>query len=290
MKAAVIGLGAMGAGMAANLHRAGRLAGAWNRTRARGETLAAEHGFALADSPESAAAGAEVIITCVSADSDLLEVIGRLQPALEAGQIVLDTSTVSAATARQAAGQLGAAGIHFLDGPVSGGKEGAQKGTMVMMIGGEPALIDRIRPVLEVIAGKVEHMGPVGAGQATKAVNQIMVAGINQAVTEALAFAGAQGLDLDKVIALLGGGAAGNWFLNHRGPTMVRDTYAPGFKMALHQKDLRICQAMAAEQAVSLPCVEMTLVHYQRLIEAGHGEEDISALFRLKKALFAEND
>ncbi|MEJ2577118.1 MAG: NAD(P)-dependent oxidoreductase, partial [Gammaproteobacteria bacterium] len=177
-------------------------------------------------------------------------------------------------------------GVHFLDGPVSGGKEGAEKGTMVMMLGGDAALVDRLRPLLAVITGKIEHMGPVGSGQATKAVNQIMVAGINQAVGEALAFGGAQGLDLDKVIDLLGGGAAGNWFLAHRGPTMVRGTFNPGFKVALHYKDLKICQSMAADRHVTLPCVEMTLLHYQRLMESGHGEEDISALYRQKKALF----
>jgi 3-hydroxyisobutyrate dehydrogenase len=286
MKAAIIGLGAMGAGMAANLHRAGMLAGAWNRTRARGEAIAAAHGFALADSPETAVAEADVVITSVSADADLLEVIDRLQPALQSGRIVLDTSTVNAATARAAAARLGTTGVHFLDGPVSGGKEGAEKGTMVMMLGGDAALVDRLRPLLAVITGKIEHMGPVGSGQATKAVNQIMVAGINQAVGEALAFGGAQGLDLDKVIDLLGGGAAGNWFLAHRGPTMVRGTFNPGFKVALHYKDLKICQSMAADRHVTLPCVEMTLLHYQRLMESGHGEEDISALYRQKKALF----
>jgi 3-hydroxyisobutyrate dehydrogenase len=178
--------------------------------------------------------------------------------------------------------------VHFLDGPVSGGKEGAEKGTMVMMLGGEAELVERLRPLLAVITRRIDHMGPVGAGQATKAVNQIMVAGINQAVTEALAFGEAQGLDVDKVIGLLGGGAAGNWFLDHRGPTMVRDTFAPGFKLALHHKDLKICQAMAADDEATLPCVEMTLLHYQRLIEAGHGDEDISALFRLKRSLFAK--
>jgi 3-hydroxyisobutyrate dehydrogenase len=290
MQTAVIGLGAMGAGMAANLHRAGLLACAWNRTPARAEAAAAPHGYRLAATLEEAAASAELVITSVSADQDLFEVAGRLKPALQPGAVVLDTSTVSADAARRVAADLAGVGVDFLDGPVSGGKEGAEKGTMVMMVGGDPAVLERIRPALEVITGKLAHMGPVGAGQATKAVNQIMVAGINQAVTEALAFGGAQGLDLDKVIELLGGGAAGNWFLSHRGPTMIRDTFTPGFRLALHHKDLKICQAMAAAQQVQLPCVEMTLVHYQRLMEAGYGDEDISALFRSKKALFAPQD
>jgi len=134
----------------------------------------------------------------------------------------------------------------------------------------------------------VTHMGPVGAGQATKAVNQIMAAGINQAVTEALAFGQAMGLDMRKVIDVVGGGAAGNWFLSHRGPTMVEDVFKPGFKVALHHKDLSICKRMAAGLNVALPVVEMTLVHYQRLMQAGYGEEDISALYRLKREMFAK--
>lgn len=290
MKATIIGLGAMGAGMAANLHRAGMLAGAWNRTRSRGQAAAAANGYPLAETAAEAVRGADLVITSVSADHDLLEIIDQLRPALQAGQIVLDTSTVNAATAREAALRLEDAGVPFLDGPVSGGKEGAEKGTMVMMLGGDPDLIERLQPLLEVITSKTAHMGPVGAGQATKAVNQIMVAGINQSVTEALAFGGAHGLDLDKVIELLGGGAAASWFLSHRGPTMVRDSFAPGFRLALHHKDLRICQSMAADHGVQLPCVEMTLLHYQRLMEAGHGDEDISALFRTKKALFEGGD
>lgn len=288
MKTAIIGLGAMGAGMAANLHKAGLLAGAWNRTRSRGEAAARAGGYALAADLQDAVRDAELVITSVSADRDLLEMTERLKPLLRPGRVLLDTSTVSAETARRAAASLAEVPIGFLDGPVSGGKEGAEKGTMVMMLGGDPALVERIRPALAVITSKIDHMGPVGAGQATKAVNQVMVAGINQAVTEALAFGRAQGLDTDKVIDLLGGGAGGSWFLTHRGPTMVKGVFEPGFRLALHYKDLKICQAMAAEHDVSLPCVEMTLVHYQRLIEAGHGDEDISALFRAKQALFEE--
>lgn len=286
MKTVVIGLGAMGAGMAVNLHNAGQLHCAWNRTPARGQALAERCGLRLADDLESAVADAELVITSVSTDDDLREVCARIKEHMPADGILLDTSTVAVGTARAVAADLGDAGIAFLDGPVSGGKEGAEQGTMVMMVGGDAAVLERIRPVLATITGRVEHMGPVGAGQATKAVNQIMVAGINQAVTEALAFGRAQGLDLDKAIDLLGGGAAGNWFLAHRGPTMIQDSYAPGFRVALHHKDLKIVQAMAGEQQVQLPVVEMTLVHYQRLMERGHGDEDISALYRLKQTLF----
>lgn len=129
-------------------------------------------------------------------------------------------------------------------------------------------------------------MGPVGAGQATKAVNQLMAAGINQAVTEALAFANALELPLGKVIEVTGSGAAGNWFLDHRGPTMTQGKYDPGFRVALHHKDLTICKHMAEQFDVALPVVEMTLIHYRRLMAAGYGDEDISALFREKLGLF----
>jgi 3-hydroxyisobutyrate dehydrogenase len=286
MKTVVIGLGAMGAGIAANLHKADHLHCAWNRTAARGEALVAQCGLTLAADIPSAVAEAELVITSVSTDNDLREVCTALKRHMPRGSVLLDTSTTATGTAREVATDLAEVGIHFLDAPVSGGKEGAEKGTMVMMVGGDAAVLEPLLPVLEHITSRVEHMGPVGAGQATKAVNQVMVAGINQAVTEALAFGQSQGLDMDKAIDLLSGGAAGSWFLKVRGPTMIHDSYAPGFRVALHHKDLKICQAMAAEQGVQLPMVEMTLVHYQRLMEAGHGDEDISALFREKKTLF----
>jgi 3-hydroxyisobutyrate dehydrogenase len=288
MKATVLGLGAMGAGIAGNLYRAGHLTQAWNRSDERGRAAAQRHGFELAASAETAAAQADLVITAVSADSDLLEVVARIAPSMHAGSIVMDTSTVSIDTARQAEDRLRAHGLHFLDAPVSGGKEGAEKGTMVMMVGGDPDVLEPLRPVLEAISGKVVHMGPVGSGQATKAVNQIMCAGINQAVTEALAFGQHQGLDMEKVIDVVSRGAAGNWFVAHRGPTMTRGQFDPGFRVALHLKDLKICQAMLAADQVQLPMVEMTLVHYDRLVEAGHGDEDISALYRLKRSLFDE--
>jgi 3-hydroxyisobutyrate dehydrogenase len=144
-------------------------------------------------------------------------------------------------------------------------------------------------PVLESISRKVVHMGAVGSGQATKAVNQIMCAGINQAVTEALAFGQHQGLDMDKAVDVVSSGAAGNWFVEHRGRSMTRGMFDPGFRVALHHKDLKICQAMLASDDVQLPMVETTLVDYERLMADGHGDEDISALYRVKRPLFGED-
>jgi len=286
MKTGVIGLGAMGAPMARNLHAAGYLAAVWNRSPDKALRLHADTGVPVAASPAALAQACELIILSVSADADVLEVIAALKPGLRAGAVVLDTSTVSRATAQQAAALLPAA--TFLDAPVSGGIEGARNGTLAMMAGGDAGVLERIRPVLDCIAGRIEHMGPVGAGQATKAVNQVMAAGINQAVTEALAFAEALGLPLDKVIEVVGSGAAGNWFLDHRGPAMTKGRFDPGFRVALHHKDLAICKEMAAAFGVSMPVVEMTLIHYRRLMQAGFGDEDISALFREKRGLFAK--
>jgi len=286
MKTGIIGLGAMGAPMARNLHAAGYLVSVWNRSADKAARLHADTSVIIAATPVELARQCELVILSVSADADVLEMIEALKPGLQEGTVVLDTSTVSRTTAQQAAALL-----HpqtFLDAPVSGGIEGARNGTLAMMVGGDADVLDRIRPVLDSIAGRVEHMGPVGAGQATKAVNQVMAAGINQAVTEALAFAEALGLPLDKVIEVVGSGAAGNWFLSHRGPSMSKGKFDPGFRVALHHKDLAICKAMAAELGVSMPVVEMTLIHYRRLMQAGFGDEDISALFREKRGLFAK--
>ena len=288
MNTAFIGLGAMGRGMAANLQRAGHLDRAWNRTRARVQELAKEHGIALAETPAEAVRGCALVITCVSADTDLQQVVDALLPGLEPGAVLVDCSTVGADTARAVAEKIRGAGCSFLDAPVSGGVEGARNATLAMMVGGDAAVLERVRPVLAAMAARIVHMGPVGAGQATKAVNQIMVAGINQAVTEALAFGTAQGLDAERLIEVISQGAAGNWFLDHRGASMTGGRFDPGFKVALHHKDLRICRAMAGTTRLSV--VEQTLCDYQRLLDQGHGDEDISALYRIKRDLFIVDD
>ncbi len=286
MKAGVIGMGAMGSGMARNLARAGLLAAVWNRTPERAREIADELDVMAADSPATLAEACDVIITCVSRDEDVLEVMDAIAPALSAGKTVMDTSTIAVETARAAAEKVAATGAGFLDAPVSGGKEGAQNGQLVFMVGGDPDVFDRLKPAFDAMGKSTTHMGETGSGQATKAVNQIMAAGINQAVTEALAFGQTSGLDMDKVIEVVSGGAAGNWFLQMRGPTMVRGTFEPGFKLGLHHKDLTICRHMLDNMNVALPIVEMTLKHYERLMEAGHGDEDISALYRDKRAMF----
>jgi 3-hydroxyisobutyrate dehydrogenase len=289
MKTGVIGLGAMGAPMARNLHRTGYLAAVWNRSMDKSRQLADELDVPVAVEPAALAQNCDLIILSVSADADVLEIIEAMLPGVRAGTVIVDTSTISRDTAREAAARLRKVRAEYLDAPVSGGMEGARNGTLAMMVGGDAAVLNQVRPVLDAIAGRVEHMGPVGAGQATKAVNQVMAAGINQAVSEALAFAGALDLPLDKVIEVVGSGAAGNWFLAHRGPTMTRGNYEPGFRVALHHKDLAICKQMAGQFDVALPVVEMTLIHYRRLMEAGLGDLDISALHHEKQGMFASD-
>jgi 3-hydroxyisobutyrate dehydrogenase len=290
MRTGFVGLGAMGLPMARNLHRAGLLAAVWNRSAAKAQAFSAETGVAAAGSLAELAEICEAVVTCVSADADVLTVTDALGASLAAGAVVMDCSTVAADTAREAAARLAAHDAEFLDCPVSGGTEGARDGTLSIMVGGEAAALQRARPVLEALGRNIVHMGPAGAGQAAKATNQIMVAGINQAVTEALAFGQAQGLPMDRLIAALEKGAAANWFLSHRGPTMVEGRYPLGFKVALHAKDLEICRRMAEADGARLPLIEMTLKHYARLLDAGSTEEDISALFRLKSDMFARGD
>ena len=284
MKTGVIGLGAMGSGMALNLHKAGHLHGVWNRTRGKAERIAGQTGVILFESPAGLASECELVLLCVSRDADVLEMVEQVATTAKAGTVVVDTSTVSSATARQAAEILAETGVDFLDCPVSGGVEGAKNGTLAMMAGGDAGVLARAEDALCSIAATVTLIGPTGSGQACKAVNQIMCAGINQAVTEALAFGEAMGLDMNKVVDVVAKGAAGNWFLDHRGKTMLVDDNGTGFKLNLHHKDLSICRAMMQElDRDSLPLVDMTLGHYEQLMEQGYGDEDISALYRLKR-------
>lgn len=287
MRVGFLGLGAMGVPMARNLHRAGMLEGVWNRSAEKARTLASELAIDAATDPATLAARCEALVLCVSADADVLEVMGQLAPAVRADTLVIDCSTVSADTARRAATLLSARGAAFLDCPVSGGVEGAQKGSLAIMCGGHESDFERARPVLEAMGRTVRLFGAHGAGQATKATNQIMCAGIIRAVAEAMAFARAQQLPLDQVVETLGQGAGSSWYFVNRAPFMIREHFPAGFRVRLHEKDLRICRDMAAASGVVLPVVEDVLREYAELIRRGHGDEDISAMYRLKHELFA---
>jgi 3-hydroxyisobutyrate dehydrogenase len=286
MRTGFVGLGAMGTHMARNLKRAGLLAAVWNRSSGKAKALAAELEVDVPTTLAELAAGCDAIVSCVSADADVLEVTRALVPALRSGALMLDCSTVSGETARQAAELLEPRGADFLDCPVSGGVEGARDATLAIMVGGKPEAFERAQPILQALGRTIAHFGPVGSGQAAKATNQIMCAGIIEAIAEAMAFARAQGLPLDKLIDTLGKGAGSSWYFVHRAPNMARGSYPAGFRVRLHEKDLGICHDMVARFGVALPVVERMRAEYAELIARGYGDEDISATFRLKEELF----
>ena len=276
----------MGVGMARNLAKAGLLHGLWNRSADKAHALGAETGAHIAADPAALAADNDVVVICVSADADVLGVVDALLPGAHPGLIVIDCSTVSAGAAREASARLARRGAAFLDCPVSGGVEGARDGILAIMCGGTAEAFEAARPVLEAMGRTITHMGPTGYGQSTKATNQIMCAGVIQAVAEAMAFAKAEGLPLEKVIETLGKGAGSSWYFVNRAPFMARGSFPAGFRVRLHDKDLGICHDMAAVHGVELPVVEVTRGHYRQLMESGHGDEDISTIFQLKDAMF----
>lgn len=279
----LVGLGAMGEPMARHLHAAGLLAAVWNRSRDKAARFAAESGVALPETLAELAGICDVVVTCVSADQDVLEVVDALCAGLKPGALVIDTSTVAPATARSAAQRLAGIGVDFTDAPLTGGVEGARNGTLSVLVGGTPAAFARAQPVLATFGRRVVRFGDVGAGQATKAVNQVMVAGIAEAVCEGLALAERMGLDTGALIDTLGNGAAGTWFMDKRGRTMLAGEFDVGFKLRLLHKDLGIVAALAEDAGIALPTAAAARADYARLLEAGHGDEDISSLIRLKR-------
>ena len=278
----------MGAHMARSLHRAGLLTGVWNRTAEKSLALAAELKVIAFKSLEELAGNCEAVVICVSADDDLRAVVAGLEAGLSPNMIVMDCSTVAATTEREMHQRLDALGVGFLDCPVSGGVEGARQATLAIMAGGDEAVFARAQPILEKMGKAVAYMGRSGLGQAAKATNQIMCAGIIQAVGEAMAFAHAEGLPLNRVIDVLGKGAGSSWYFVNRAPFMANNNFPAGFRVRLHDKDLRICRDMAALRGAVLPVVESTLEEYEKLIAQGFGDEDISAIYRLKTKLYPE--
>lgn len=282
--AGFIGLGAMGAPMARHLATAGRLAAVWNRSPDKAQAQAAELGIAAASDPAALARRVDVIFLCVSADADVLAMGQALLPGLRAGQVVIDTSTVSRDTARAMADLLRPLGVDFLDAPLSGGVEGARLGKLSVMVGGDTEVLERVRPLLQSFAARITHMGPVGAGQATKAVNQVLIAGIAEAVCEGLAFGEALGLPQAELLAVLSAGAAQTWFMEKRGATMLADQFSGGFKLQLLLKDLRIVDAMQRGLGLPSSVVRQALIDYTELVQRGLGDDEISSLIKLKRS------
>jgi 3-hydroxyisobutyrate dehydrogenase-like beta-hydroxyacid dehydrogenase len=271
--------------MAGHLLAAGHEVTVHNRTRSREEPLA-EAGARRAESPAAAAAHAEAVLTCVSDTPDLEHILlgpGGVAEGLAAGGVIVDCSTVSPAATAQLAAALRERGIGLVDAPVSGGSEGAQKGTLTIFCGGTEADVAAVMPILEAIGSRITHLGPSGSGQVAKAVNQVMIAGTYASVGEGIALAQAAGLPLPELVEALSAGAAASWVLQNRSGNMVADSYPLGFKLALHRKDLGIALDEAARSGLPMDVAALVAAQEDALMAEGHGDEDVSALARLPK-------
>ncbi len=280
------GLGTMGAAMAANLARAGFPLRVWNRTPGRAAGVEAL-GAAEAASPADVAAGSDIVITCVSDTPDVEAVLfGPTGVAAGAsdGLLVIDCSTISPSATRDFATRLAEHGVRLLDAPVSGGSEGAQKATLTIFVGGEAGDVERARPALEALGKTITHVGPVGSGQAVKAVNQVILAGAYLGVAEGIVLAMKAGLDVEQVVGALSGGAAQSWVLANRSGRMIDNDYPLGFKVALHRKDLGIALDLARELGATLPVSALAAEMESTLIAGGHADDDMSALARTIRA------
>lgn len=276
------GMGTMGAAMAANIARAGLPLTVWNRTPGRAE-LPVSLGAVEVASPAALAAVSDVIVVCVSDSPDVGQVMfgpRGVADGATSGSLVIDCSTISPQVTRDLAARLASQGVALVDAPVSGGSEGAQKGTLTIMVGGDAADVERARPILAVMGSSITHMGPVGAGQATKAVNQVMLCGAYLGVAEGIVLAIKAGLDPEHVVGALLGGAARSWVLENRSGRMIADDYPPGFRIALHLKDLGIALGLAREVGASLPVAALASQIESGLVARGHGDDDNSALAR----------
>ena len=283
-KVAFIGLGVMGYPMARHLaQKGGHELTVYNRTSEKAERWVAEHGGRRADTPRQAAEGAEFVFSCVGNDEDLRSVAlgdsGALA-GMERGAVYVDNTTASAAVARELAAAAEQRGVGFLDAPVSGGQAGAENGVLTVMVGGEESTFNRARAVIDCYARMVGLMGPTGAGQLTKMVNQICIAGLVQGLSEGIHFANKAGLDVEKVIGVISKGAAQSWQMENRWKTMAEDHYTHGFAVDWMRKDLSICMATARETGAHLPVAALVDQFYSEVQAMGGGRWDTSSLLK----------
>ena len=284
-----LGLGTMGAVMAGNLARAGFQVSAWNRTPGRAPELA-KLGVETAANPAAAAADAEIVVICVSNTPDVEAILfgqDGVVGGARAGTLIIDCSTIAPSGSWDFAARLKEHGLSMVDAPVSGGSEGAKNATLTIFVGGEEADFERARPVLEALGRTITHVGPIGAGQAVKAVNQVILAGTYLGVAEGIVLAIKAGLDVEQVVEALGGGAAQSWVLANRSGRMIDNDYPLGFKVALHRKDLGIALELANQLGAVLPVSALAAQLETGLIAGGHADEDMSALARAIRALSA---
>ena len=283
-KCAFVGLGVMGYPMAGHLAAAGHEVTVYNRTAARAEAWVGEHEGTAAPTPAQAAAAAEMVFVCVGNDDDVRSVTAAPGGALEsmaAGSVLVDHTTASARLAQELHEEAGRRGVGFLDAPVSGGESGARNGALTVMCGGDQAVFDRAAPVIGAYARAVTRLGGPGAGQLTKMVNQICIAGMLQGLAEGIDFARRAGLDVDQVVDTISKGAAGSWQMENRGSTMGRRQFDFGFALDWMRKDLAICLAEAERIGATLPVTALVDQYYARLQRRGRGRWDTSSLIEL---------
>ena len=281
VKIAFIGLGVMGGPMAGHLVAAGHKLTVYNRTRAKAEAWVAEHGGTLADSPAEAARGNQIVISCVGNDDDLASVtMGRdgAFSTMAAGALFVDHTTVSARIARQLSVEAEGLAIHVVDAPVSGGQAGAEKGALSIMCGGSEEAFAAAEPVMSAYAARIVHVGRTGAGQTTKMCNQIAIAGVLEGLSEALRFAQASRLDLDKVYEAISGGAAQSWQMDNRWATMAKDEFDFGFAVDWMRKDLGLAIEEARTNGATIPVAALVDQFYAEVQAAGRGRNDTSSL------------
>lgn len=277
---AFLGLGVMGFPMAGHLARAGHRVTVYNRTAAKAAAWVEKHGGQAAATPADAAAAADAVFMCVGNDDDARHVGGAALAAMRPGALLVDHTTASAELAREMAARAAALGVGFLDAPVSGGQAGAENGALSIMVGGDEAAFATAEPLMRAYGRTVIHMGPAGAGQLTKMVNQISIAGLVQGLAEALAFAQKSGVDPHRALAVIAKGAAQSWQMENRGPTMLDDRYDFGFAVDWMRKDLGICLTEARRNGAQLPVTALVDQFYADIQAMGGGRWDTSSLMR----------
>ena len=280
-KVAFVGLGVMGFPMARHLKEKGHEVTVYNRTTAKAEEWAKKHGGRVARTPAEAAKGQDFVMTMVGNDDDVFAVTtgpGGVLEAMSKGAILIDHTTASADCARKVAAAAKAKGVEFIDAPVSGGQAGAENGKLTVMCGGDPGAFERAKPVMDSYARAVTLLGAAGAGQLTKMVNQICIAGLVQALSEGIAFAEKAGLDADLVLDVISKGAAQSWQMENRGKTMHQRKFDFGFAVDWMRKDLGICLAEAKRNGAKLPVTQQVAGYYDEVSKAGGQRNDTSSL------------
>ena len=282
-KVAFLGLGVMGYPMAGHLVGAGHDVSTWNRTASVTDRWNQAFSGQACASVEEAVSGADFVMMCVGQDADVLAVAKKAIPAMTSGSILVDHTTASDGCAKQVGAICAEAGIGFLDAPISGGEAGAVNGQLTVMCGGDPFHFENAKPVIDAYAKAVKLMGPVGAGQLTKMVNQICIAGMLQGLSEAVNFAQAAGLDMDEVVGAIGKGAAQSWQMDNRASTMAKGEYEFGFAVDWMRKDLGIVLETAKKLGLDMPVTELVDGYYADVQEMGGSRWDTSSLLaRLK--------